>query len=457
MNTSKYLSKLTFIAGATLIMATSIGCSKEEGCTDPAADNYDANAEKNCCCIYSTSGSNRITTDVTWSSDVIHELNGRVIVENGATLTIEPGTIIKGATGTGTLASALIITRGSKIIADGTADEPIIFTSVLDNIEIGQKTGSNLTENDTQKWGGLIILGNAPISAEEGDDVAQIEGLPADEGYGAYGGTNIADDSGILRYVSVRHGGALIGEGNEINGITFGGVGTGTIVDHVEVVANEDDGVEFFGGSVNATNVIIAFQKDDGIDIDQNYSGTIDNFFVLHGVSTDEGLEIDGPEGTLSNGLFTLRNGTVRNTTPGIGSAADLKSKAQGTLENITFWGYDGGAWLKMRASFQNDCADPRADTYSYYTDASPSFVITGCEFGNPSTDDVLRIYTGSSYDAPDSNGDPISCPVPASYETVSGDIFSAANPLVEASTPTIGADLTEFDTWSWSSVNNKY
>lgn len=457
MKTSKFYSRYLYIAVVSFLMASSIGCSKEEGCTDPTADNYDANAEKNCCCIYSTSGTGRITSDETWTADVIHTLNGRVIVENGATLTIEPGTIIKGATGTGTLASALIITRGSKIIADGTADDPIIFTSILDNIEIGQKTGTNLTENDTQKWGGLIILGNAPISAEEGDDVAQIEGLPADESYGAYGGTNSADDSGILRYVSVRHGGALIGEGNEINGITFGGVGTGTIVDHIEVAANEDDGVEFFGGTVNATNVIIAFQKDDGIDIDMNYAGTIDNFFVLHGVSTDEALEIDGPEGTLSDGLFTLRNGTLRNTTPGTGSAADLKSKAQGTLENISFWGYDGGSWLKMRASFQNDCVDPRADTYAYYTDASPTFIINNCEFGNPNSDDVLKIYTGSTYNEPDGNGDPVNCPVPASYETVSGGIFTAANPLVEASEPTIGADLSEFDNWSWSSVNNKY
>jgi hypothetical protein len=449
-------SKALFTAG--LLIAIGTGCSKETGCKDPLAANYDPNAEKDCCCFYeiitesdNTVISGSITSNTTWTSDNIYELAGKVVVENNATLTIQPGTIIKGRTGTGSLASALIISRGAKLMAEGNSSQPIIFTSIIDNIAIGQLVGSNLSELDNGRWGGLIILGNARISAEEGDDMAQIEGIPANEAYGAYGGDDDNDNSGIIRYVSVRHGGALIGEGNEINGITLGGVGSGTVIDHVEVVANEDDGIEFFGGSVNVTNVIIAFQKDDGIGIDQNYSGTVDNFFVIHGVSTDEGLEIDGPEGSLSDGYFTLRNGTIRNTTPGTGSAADLKSKAQGTIENVTFWGYDGGSWMKVRASFQEDCSTPKSDAYSYFIQTPAKLTIIGCEFGNPIGDDIFKVYTAST------DANTVTCPVPANYQTDADFLFNPLNPLQNASTASVGADLSQFDNWSWAYLKNKY
>jgi len=171
-----------------------------------------------------------------------------------------------------------------------------------------------LDETFNNLWGGLIILGNAPISAKSGDTEAQIEGIPADEEFGKYGGMDPEDNSGIIKYVSVRHGGTLIGDNNEINGITFGGVGNGTTVEYIEVVANLDDGVEFFGGTVNVKNVIVANGEDDGLDIDQNYSGTIENAFVIQSGATagDNALEIDGPEGTTyTDGLFTIKNVTL--------------------------------------------------------------------------------------------------------------------------------------------------
>ena len=116
---------------------------------------------------------------------------------------------------------------------------------LLDNITVGDQAGTNLDETDAGLWGGLIVLGYAPISADAA--TALIEGLPANEAYAVYGGTNAADNSGSIQYVSVRHGGTLIGDGNEINGITLAGVGSATVVNHIEVVANVDDGVEFFG------------------------------------------------------------------------------------------------------------------------------------------------------------------------------------------------------------------
>lgn len=374
-----------------------------------------------------------ITANETWTASDIYELAGRVIVNEGVTLTIEPGTIIKGRTGNGSLASALIVSRGAKLMAEGTASSPIIFTSILDNIEVGQTIGSNLSKTDNQKWGGLIICGKAPISAADGDNVASIEGIPADDAFGLYGGTVANDNSGSLKYVSVRHGGALIGSGNEINGITLGGVGSGTTLDNIEVFANFDDGVEFFGGTVNATNVIVSYQGDDAIDIDQNYSGTVSNFVVIQGGSTDEGLEIDGPEGTLSDGLFTLENGWIK-TEDGGGSGADLKSKAQGTIKNVTFEGFAADKNIKVRASFSDNCVNAKTDAYSYLVDATPTLNIE-----NTSWTGLVTVYTASE----DDNEDP--CPVPATYGP-------AANAVAISGT-SAGADASVF---SWTAASAK-
>jgi hypothetical protein len=280
-----------------------------------------------------------ITEDTTWTNDKIYELNQKVVVNNGATLTIEAGTIIKGTSGTGSLASALIIARGSKINAEGTSTSPIIFTSSSDNIDAGETAGTNLDENNRGLWGGLIILGNAPGSFN-GDLVeVQIEGIPADDTFGLYGGTDPADNSGVLKYVSIRHGGALIGEGNEINGLTLGSVGTGTVIENIEIIANVDDGVEFFGGTVNVSNILVWGQGDDAIDIDQAYSGTIDNVVVVLGDASDHAFEIDGPEGT-STGSFTLQNATIiGNSVTANGEYADYRSSAMGATNNV--YAYD--------------------------------------------------------------------------------------------------------------------
>lgn len=289
-----------------------------------------------------------ITTNTTWTNDNCYVLNQKVVVENGATLTIEAGTIIKGTPGSGSLASALIIARDAKINAVGTPNQPIIFTSTTDNIEIGSTAGTNLDENDRGLWGGLIILGNAPCSFSGDVTELQIEGIPADDSFGRYGGTDPADNSGVIQYVSIRHGGALIGEGNEINGLTLGGVGNGTIIDNIEVVANVDDGIEFFGGTVNASNLLVWAQGDDALDIDQAYSGTIDNAVVILGDFSDHALEIDGPEGS-ATGAFTLQNATlIGNLTTENGEYADFRSGATGATNNIFAYGFKDGSDVEL-------------------------------------------------------------------------------------------------------------
>ncbi|MCD2258560.1 hypothetical protein [Psychroserpens luteolus] len=298
------------------------------------------------CPIVSVTGA--ITQNTTWTNDNIYQLNQKVVVDNGAILTIEAGTIIKGTPGTGSLASALIVARGAQINAVGTASEPIIFTSTSDNITCGETAGTNLDENDRGLWGGLIVLGNAPCSFSGDITEAQIEGIPADDTFGLYGGADAADNSGVLSYISIRHGGALIGEGNEINGLTLGGVGNGTIINNIEVVANVDDGIEFFGGTVNASNLLVWAQGDDALDIDQAYSGTIDNAVVVLGDFSDHAFEIDGPEGS-ATGSFTLQNATIiGNTVTENGEYADYRSGATGFTTNIYAFGFKDSSDVEL-------------------------------------------------------------------------------------------------------------
>ncbi|NRA51785.1 MAG: hypothetical protein HRU12_21890, partial [Phaeodactylibacter sp.] len=258
-----------------------------------------------------------ITEDATWSADKTYVLGGRITVESGATLTIEAGTVIKGEAGTGANATALLIARGGKLNAEGTASAPIIFTSVADeitpeNVAAGQFASPNLDPDINGLWGGVIVLGNATISASNASDEdiseVQIEGIPATDTNGLYGGSSDDDNSGTISHISIRHGGSNIGAGNEINGLTLGGVGSGTTINNVEVVANQDDGIEWFGGTVSVNDVVVWNAGDDAIDTDQAWAGTLDNFFVVTPVGSC--FELDGPEGTFV-ARHTIQNGTV--------------------------------------------------------------------------------------------------------------------------------------------------
>lgn len=362
-----------------------------------------------------------IEQNATWTADKVYELSGRVIVASGVTLTIEPGTIIKGQNQTGANASALMIARGAKIDAVGTAEKPIIFTSVLDDIKPGELAGSTLTEVDRGKWGGLVILGKAPISYS-GAAEAQIEGVPSQESLGLYGGNVPGDNSGVIRYVSIRHGGSEISGGSEINGLTLGGVGSGTSISDVEIFANFDDGVEFFGGTVNVSNILVSHQGDDGVDIDQAYSGTIDGFMVVHAGDTDKGLEIDGPEGSENaGGKFVLKNGTLSGS-GNVGNPADFKSKAQGTVENVVFQGYATGQKLLIAASYDDACGST--------SNAFKNLVDGNLVFTNVN-------YTGYTVDVYASSG---TCDTTA-------DDGTAANLIVSNESAT-GASSS---TWNWT------
>lgn len=301
-----------------------------------------------CAEIITVSG--EIGADTTWTANNIYVLGGKVVIGMGVTLTIEPGTIIKGKPGSGSLASALIVQRDSKIEAVGTAEKPIIFTAEADNIVVGQTAGTNLNETDRGLWGGLLVLGRASASLPGDVTEYQIEGIPAEDTFGTYGpgdALNDADNSGNLKYISIRHGGALIGEGNEINGLTLGAVGSGTTIDNIEIVGNVDDGVEFFGGTVNPTNLLVWSGGDDGLDIDQAYSGTIDNAIVIAGDAQDSDLEIDGGEGS-TNASFTMKNVTLVGAGTDSNKYADFRSGARGTVENIYAYGFSAASIARI-------------------------------------------------------------------------------------------------------------
>ena len=239
---------------------------------------------------------------VRWTADNVYILNGLVIVEEGAMLHIDAGTVVKAQDGTGTDASALVVARGGKIFAEGTPTQPIIFTSVQDNIS----TPDLLTYEDRGLWGGIVILGHAGTNnpGDAAGDFKEIEGVnelvPDGDTRAEYGGTVDDDNSGVMRYVSIRHTGINIGEsdGNEIQGLTLGGVGSGTVLEHIEVYASGDDGVEFFGGTVNLKYFVSVFNSDDAVDWDQGWRGKGQFWFVLQGTDkAGAAAEQDGAGG----------------------------------------------------------------------------------------------------------------------------------------------------------------
>ncbi len=375
-----------------------------------------------------------IDSDETWTADRFHILNNKVYVADGVTLTIEAGAIIKGSPGTGSLSSALIVGMGGKINAVGTASAPIVFTSTTDNIELGSNSGTNLTTDDSGLWGGLIVLGKAKISASDDDGVdvvsAQIEGVPADLTFGSYGGSDDADNSGTLKYISIRHGGSLLGEGNEINGLTLGGVGSGTSISYVEVVANKDDGIEFFGGSVDCDYCMTAFHDDDGIDIDQSYSGSVTNSVSLQGPGSDHALEIDGPEGSMEAG-FTLDGITlIGNGGTAKSEIADYRKSALGANKNVYVYNFPPAGDGDVSLSSGSDA------TYVAGTLTFESWEIAL----NAADSDVLNIM-------PEISG---------TRTMINNPSGSAAVTVVTAGSQTVGATLAGFD-WTWSKANGLY
>ena len=279
-----------------------------------------------------------ITSDRLLTSDKYYLLSGAVFIQDGATLTIEPGTQVFGE---GATNGTLIVAQGGKIIANGRADRPIVFTSdALDG------------EKDRGQWGGFIINGRAPVNTGA---VAQGEGDT-----GSYGGSDPTDNSGILRYVRVEFAGIEFSPDNELNGIAFQGVGSGTVVDYVQVHFNQDDGIEFFGGTVNAKHLYCTGIRDDSFDWTDGWTGK-GQFWVAqqHGDDADNGFESDN-EGD-NNEAMPRSNPTIYNVTlvgdpngPESDTGLLLREGTAATLRNFIVIGFNkGGLDIDTGSSIQ--------------------------------------------------------------------------------------------------------
>jgi len=269
-------NQLIMLAACASLAITA--CKKES--------NLDLNANKNTAAAdISITGKTKVVIDAaitvsdTLTADKVYELVGQIVVKNDAILTIEPGTIIYGRASTGQSATgapgALIIAQGSKLIAVGTETNPIVFTSY-------RKVDNDATTAPIAgDFGGVVLLGKASTNLSAS---ATIEGVAAslasDCSYGGPAFTNDNDNSGTLQYVRIEYAGFAIAANQEINGLTCGGVGSGTTIDHIEVYYGKDDAFEFFGGTVNASYLLAYAQEDDGLDFDNGYRGTI-NYAVI--------------------------------------------------------------------------------------------------------------------------------------------------------------------------------
>lgn len=269
------------------------------------------------------------TTDLELDANNSYVVNGPLIMASGTTLTIPAGMTIEALAAGANVYIA--IAQGARIIANGTADNPIILTSDASSPAAGD-------------WGGLILLGRAPINSVSGaaTSTSEIASLP-------YGGTNVSDDSGIIRYVRVDYSGGAADGQSENNGFSFYGVGNGTIVEYIQAYEGADDGVEFFGGTVNVSFVSVVNSQDDSIDWTEGYSGTITNAYVKHGASHDKGIEADGYNtdiGNNSNPVFwskpTVNNLAIYGNGSSTGNEAiRLRAGTQGIFNNVYIEGFE--------------------------------------------------------------------------------------------------------------------
>jgi PKD repeat protein len=319
-----------------------------------------------------------ITTNTTWTSDRIYRLTGStcLYVRNNATLTIQPGTIIKGDP------SALVITRGSKLIAEGTAEQPIIFTS-------GKAAGQRRAGD----WGGIALLGRAPLNVPGG--TATLEG-GCDATLATYGGTDPADNSGSLKYVRIEFAGIAFVPNQELNSLTLAGVGTGTTIENIQTSFGGDDAFEWFGGTVNGKNLVAFSTVDDMFDTDFGYSGK--NQYLLgwsdptiFDVSTSNGFESDNDGSGTSNRPYTtakFANVSIfgPRRTPGqtvnnlFGRGAHIRRASRQSIHNTIFSGFPTGIRLESTGSqsaFLNDTLQLKGIVIANATRALDSLTTT--------------------------------------------------------------------------------
>jgi len=251
--------------------------------------------------------SSDIDENTTWTADHTYVLKGHIFVRD-AKLTVEAGTVVRGESN-----SSLVITSSAKIEAEGTAENPIVFTSSKDT---GAAAGD---------WGGIVLLGTAPINVSGGVD--NIEGFAASTTGTEYGGTDPDHDCGSLSYVRIEYAGFELSADNELNGLTVGACGVDTNLDYIQIHRGADDGVEFFGGTAGISHLVVTQPDDDGVDWDFGWTG-LAQFIVVQQSATTGNMGFESDSNKNDNEASPRSAPTIWNVTL-IGSDADPGTAAK--------------------------------------------------------------------------------------------------------------------------------
>lgn len=392
-----------------------------------------------------------ISANTTLSCDNLYLVSGKVYVTNGATLTISAGTRIEGIYNSDPVAaSAIVVTRGSKISAIGTATCPIVMTAHID--------ATNATANKGD-WGGLVLLGKAVINS----GTAAIEGISSTTAPAGvdinYGGTDNADNSGTLSYVRVEYAGASIAADNELNAFTFGGVGAGTTLNHLQAYKGADDSFEFFGGNVNAKYLISTYADDDAFDFDLGYTGKLQ--FLVSVIDPNgtysanaNGIESDNnATGTTATPFThpTISNLTIAGTSNGNGGAsgtvlygAHFRRNTRFALRNSIIYGYKTSVFLdaNVAAALSNTLTDSSVNTAA---------VFANNVLGNTTSSSPVGVWSNTAVWTPSSttNGLVGDDSMELSDPYVYSSFFTSAQALVPTAAPaSSGADFTGLDSF---------
>lgn len=276
--------------------------------------------------------SGEITADTILTKDKEYYLTALTYVVSPATLTVEAGTVLRGDPG-----SALVVTRGARLVTSGTESEPVIFTS---SSEVGERRSGD--------WGGIVLLGAAPINVTGGKN--QVEGIDPNENRASYGGSDDTHDCGSLRYTRIEFAGFELSTDNELNGLTVAGCGSQTKLEYVQVHKGKDDGIEFFGGSPTARYIVVTSAEDDSIDWDFGFRGRMQ--FVLiqqNPADADSAFEADNQQD--NNDASPRSKPTIYNATllgprgtSGTQHGMVLRRGTWGILKNLIVTGYPKAA-----------------------------------------------------------------------------------------------------------------
>lgn len=427
------MKKLSLLLAAVAL--SMVSCQKEDVNSESFGMEATSASYATAAALPVSTVSGTITTNTTWDNDHVWEIQGVVVVKNNATLTIEPGTYIKGDPNIGDPTGVLVVSKTGRIVADGTLEEPIVFTSynLLDN--------DASTDPAPKDFGGVILLSDDITNAGTG---INIEGLDDDADF-KFGGTKTGSaihSNGILQYVRIEYAGRDLGtgdnSGNEINGLTLGAVGANTTVNYVQVSYGYDDSFEFFGGTVNCNYLISFAPQDDNFDFDNGYTGTIKYALALadedsgHGTSggnpDSNGIELDNNSGGTATTLIThprvqylsiigLTNSVKAGTS--YENAIHVRRRGEITLENSFVTGYPVGMNIDSPSIFANSTVIGSA-IHGYVNAVVPTSISLGLGNAtstvNPATpwavsqpffnDGTLNFSTVSGFTGAFENGD---------------------------------------------------